>query len=335
LNGGIVTANVDTMNIGRASSGGTGGSTSTGQMFFDAGTITVNTMNLGLQSAPIAKFGAGTAGVGSNTVIGASATLVVKGSLNLAFADATFAATNSTGVANIKGLLDITNGVVQANRLVPGTNSTSMIGIYGGSLVATNPVGNANGPLGTLELSPLGTPDNSRNTLNLPVGYAGLAGITVAGLNIDGLDTTTNVINIESVGPGAAVGVELPIIQYQTLTFLAGATFNIGLGTLPAGYTGVLTNDTATSTIGLVLTTAIHPQPRMNNFVQSGNNLLVSGVNGFANGPFHVLASTDVTAPLSSWTSVASGVFGPTGNFSFNATIDPAKPQQFFILQVP
>jgi autotransporter-associated beta strand protein len=335
LNGGIVTGNVDTMNIGRASSGGTGGSTSTGQMLFDAGTVTVNTINLGLQSAPVAKFGAGTTGVGSNTVIGAAAKLVVKGGLNLAFADLTFAATNSTGVASIKGLLTITNGMVQANRLVPGTNSTSIIGIYGGSLVATNPIGNASGPLGTLELAPAGTPDNSRTTLNLPVGYDGLAGATVASLNIDGLDTTTNVINIESVGPAAAVGVELPIIQYQALTFLAGGTFNVGLGTLPAGYTGVLTNDTATSTIGLVLTTAIHPQPRMNTFVQSGNNLLVSGINGFANGPYHVLASTDVTAPLSSWTSVGSGVFGPTGNFSFTATLDPAKPQQFFIVQVP
>src|SRR5262249_822955 len=150
-------------------------------------------------------------------------------------------------------------------------------------------------------------------------------------LNIDGLDTTTNVINIESVGPAAAVGVELPIIRYQTLALTAGATFNIELGTLPAGYTGVLTNDTATSTNGPGLSSAIHPQPGMNRFVESGNTVTFSGINGFANGPFHVLVSTDVTAPLSSWTSVGTGIFGPTGNFSFNATIDPAKPQQFFI----
>jgi autotransporter-associated beta strand protein len=337
LNGGIVNATVDTMNIGRASSGvsGTSSGTSSGQMFFDAGTITVNTMNIGLQPAPITKYGAGTNNVGSNSVIGASATLVVRGSLNLAFADLTFAATNSTGLTSIKGLLNITNGTVRANRLVPGTNSTSMIGIYGGTLVATNPIGNASGPLGTLELAPLGTPDNSRNTLNLPVGYDSLAGLTVASLNIDGLDTTTNVINIESVGPVGATPVELPIIQYQTMTLLSGATFNIGLGTLPAGYSGYLTNDTASSMIGLVLTSAIHPQPRMTSIVQSGSNLVVSGINGFANGPFHVLASTDVTAPLSTWTSVASGVFGPTGNFTFSTPIDPAKPQQFFIVQVP
>jgi fibronectin-binding autotransporter adhesin len=331
LNGGIVTANVDTMIIGRASS--TGNATATGNgggtLQFDAGTITVNTMNLGLQPTDNLKVGAGTNNVGSNTVIGAAATLVVKGSLNIAFA----AGTNSMGVLNI------TNGNVLANRIVPGTNSVlalgSSIGVYGGLLVATNPVGNSIAGLTSLTLSPVGTPDNIRNTLNLPVGYDSLAGLTVTNLSIDGLDTTTNVINIESVGPAAAVGVELPIIQYQTLTFLAGATFNIGLGTLPTGYTGVLTNDTATSTIGLVLASAIHPHPRMNSFVQSGNNLVVSGINGFANGPFHVLASTDVTAPLSTWTSVASGVFGPTGNFSFSTPIDPAKPQQFFIVQVP
>src|SRR5262249_9498164 len=51
LNGGIVTANADTMNIGRgsAATSGTTPGTSSGQMFFDAGTITVNTMNIGLQ----------------------------------------------------------------------------------------------------------------------------------------------------------------------------------------------------------------------------------------------------------------------------------------------
>src|SRR5439155_13006377 len=51
LSGGLVTAAVDTMNVGRASSptsGSTGG-TSTGLLTFDAGTINVNTLNIGLQ----------------------------------------------------------------------------------------------------------------------------------------------------------------------------------------------------------------------------------------------------------------------------------------------
>jgi autotransporter-associated beta strand protein len=329
LQGGIVNIAVDRMNVGRASSAGTGANNSTGSLLFDAGTVTVNTLNLGFQSTANAKFGTGTVGVNSNSTIGASATLIVRGSAILGNA------AGGTGAAVTSGTLGLTNGTVLAYSIAPGTGSVSTVTMSGGKLIVTNAIGNSTAALGTLNLIPLGTPDNSGNTLNLPVGYDSLAGITVASLNIDGLDTTTNVINIESVGPAASVGVELPIIRYQTLTLLAGATFNIGLGTLPAGYTGVLTNDTATSTIGLVLTSAIHPQPRMNSFVQSGNTVLVSGINGFANGPFHVLASTDVTAPVSSWTSVGTGIFGPTGDFSFDAAIDPAKPQQFFIVQVP
>jgi autotransporter-associated beta strand protein len=330
FSGGTINALVGTMYVGRApDNANTGTANCIGVLTFDSGVFNAATMIAGFQPRAIGDAGVGTVNVSSNATLGAGATLVVSGSLALG------SAAGGAGAANTSGSLNTTNGTVFANNIVPGTNSISRINLAGGRLVVTNSIGNLTGPLGALTLASLGTPDNSRTTLNVPVGYDGLAGVTVASFNIDGLDTTTNVVNIESIGPAAAVGVELPIIQYGSLTFLAGATFNIGLGTLPAGYTGVLTNDTATSTIGLVLSSAIHPQPRMNSFVQSGNTVLVSGINGFANGPFHVLASTDVTAPLSTWTSVGTGIFGPTGNFSFNATIDPAKPQQFFIVHVP
>src|SRR5204863_5088999 len=65
LSGGIVNAMVDRMTIGRASSGGTGANTSTGSLEFDAGTLNVNTLNVGLQSAFNNKFGVGTITVNS------------------------------------------------------------------------------------------------------------------------------------------------------------------------------------------------------------------------------------------------------------------------------
>jgi fibronectin-binding autotransporter adhesin len=331
FSGGTINAQVGTMYVGRApDNNNTGTANCIGVLTFDSGVFNAGTLIAGFQPRAIGDAGVGTVNVSSNATLGAGATLIVSGNLTLG------SAAGGGGAANTSGTLNITNGTVLANDIVPGTNSSiSKINLAGGRLVVTNAIGDLTAPLGSLTLASLGTPDNSRTTLNVPVGYDGLAGATVASLNIDALDTTTNVINIESVGPAAAVGVELPIIQYQMLTFLAGATFNIGLGTLPAGYTGVLTNDTASSTVGLVLTSMIHPHPQITALGQSGNTLTISGVNGFANGPFHVLASTDVSAPLNTWTSVGTGIFGPTGNFSFNATMDPAKPQQFFIVQVP
>jgi len=42
-----------------------------------------------------------------------------------------------------------------------------------------------------------------------------------------------------------------------------------------------------------------------------------------------------VALPLSNWTAIASGNFDLAGNFTFSAPVDPAKPQQYFVLQVP
>ena len=78
-----------------------------------------------------------------------------------------------------------------------------------------------------------------------------------------------------------------------------GGSFNVGLGTLPSGYAGYLVNDTGNNMIALMLTSAIHPQPHITAFsVQSATNLVVSGVNGYANAPYSVVASTNVALPL-------------------------------------
>jgi hypothetical protein len=329
FSGGTINALVGTMYIGRApDNSNTGTAQCAGLLTFDSGIFNVGTMIAGFQPRAIGDAAVGTVNVSSNANLGSGATLIVTGSLTLG------SAAGGTGAAATSGTLNITNGTVFANEIIPGTNSSiSTINLAGGRLVATNAVGVLGSPLGTLTLSSLNTPDNNRTVLQVPVGFG--PGVTVATFNIDGLDTTTNVINIGSVGPVGATPLELPLVQYQSLNFLAGSTFNIGLGTLPAGYTGYLTNDTAGSMVGLVLTSAIHPQPQITSLTQSGNTLTISGVNGFPNAPYHVLSSTNVAAPLSTWTSIGSGAFSPTGAFSFNTTIDPARPQQFFVVQVP
>lgn len=327
LRGGRVTAAVDTMNIGRASSGGTVG-TITGSLEFDAGTITVNTLNVGLQPASGTKVGVGTLSVNSNTVMGTAATLAVRGNLNLG------AAGGGGGAATTSGTLAINNGTVLANAIVPGAGSLSAITLAGGRLMVTNAIGTSTTPLGTLTLAPLNTPDNSATLLSLPV-RSGSPSVTVTTLNLDGLDTTTNLISIESVGPVDATPVELPLIQYGTMNFLSGFTFNVGLGALPSGYAGYLINDTANSAIALVLTAALHPQPVMTSLsLQSGTNLVISGINGFANAPYYVLASTNLTLPLADWTRLSTNLFDSNGNFNSTNAVNVSLPSQFFRLQV-
>ncbi|HXU79352.1 MAG TPA: autotransporter-associated beta strand repeat-containing protein [Methylomirabilota bacterium] len=322
LTGGTVNATIDIMNVGRASSGGTAGTT-VGSFEFDAGTVSVNNLTIGVQ--PIAaKVGQGTVGVASNTVIGAAATLIVRGNLSLGQTPP------GTATSTTSGTLNITNGAVFANNILAGTNSVSAINLYGGRLGLTNSAGTTDAPLGSLSLLPQGTSDSLSTTLQLTASAT--PAVTVGTLNLDGQGTTTNLINISS--SLTTVG-EFPLIKYGTMNLVNGSTFNIGLGTLPAGYSGYISNDTASAAVALVLTAAPHARPTTTSVSLQGGNLVFSGTNGYAGGNFYVLSSTNVALPLSNWTAIASGNFDLAGNFTFSAPVDPAKPQQYFVLQVP
>jgi autotransporter-associated beta strand protein len=334
LAGGIVTALVDTMDIGRASgpTSGTSGGTILGALTFEAGSINANNVNLGLQPTAVhaAKVGIGVLNVGSNNVIGAGATLTVNGTLTIAGA-----AVGGAGGTATTGTLNITNGTVLANNVVATNNlsgANAVISLYGGRLILTNAVGSDATPMSILNLLPY-TPDNTVNKLYLPVG-ASNAALTVATFNLDAQDPTTNIINIESVGPLPGIPIELPLIKYGTMNFINGSTFNIGLGTLPTGYSGYLTNDTTQNMVALYLTAAANPQPRIVGMSQSGSNLTFSGTNGFGNRPYNVIASTNVSLPRSNWTAIATNIFAANGSFSFTTAVDPTKPTRFFAVQV-
>jgi hypothetical protein len=320
---------VDVLNIGRASGATTGSGICTGTLNFDAGAINANTVNLGLQPVTGSKIGIGSLGVSSNTVIGSQATLTVNGSINLGLA------AGGVGGPTNSGTLNITNGTVSANSIVAGTNSVSTINLMGGRLTVATTIGNAAAPLGTLTLAPLNTPDNSNTVLQVPAGLA--PSVVVSNLNIDGLDSTTNFINISSVASVTAPA-ELPIIHYTNLTLTVGATFNLGLGTLPSGYTGYLTNDATLNAIALVVTSTPAPSvpPTIKNIIVAGGNVIITGTNNFgAGGTYHVLTSTNLSLPVTNWTVLTNGTFDSSGVFNTTNALDDTQPRGFYILQVP
>ena len=330
LNGGIVNISVDVLNVGRASGATTGAGNSTGTLNFDAGSINANTLNIGLQPVTGSKVGIGFVGVSSNTVIGSAANLTVNGSINLGIAG------GGVGMTNTSGSLNITNGTVSANSIVAGTNTVSAINLIGGRLTVATAIGSASARLATLSLAPLNTPDNRNTVLQIPAGLT--ANVVVSNLNIDGLDATTNRINISSIAPVTAPA-ELPLIQYTAFTLSVGGTTNIGLGTLPSGYTGYLTNDTTLSAIALVVTTAPPPSsvpPTIKSIGIVGGNIVISGTNNSgAGGTFHVLTSTNIALPVTNWAVLTNGTFDSSGNFNTTNAIDSTKPRSFYLLQVP
>src|SRR5204863_4431681 len=128
---GTVSALVTTMYLGRSpdASGHGGTVDSTGTLTFDSGTISVGTLIAGYQPRNIGDYGVGIINVSSNATLGSGATLIVSGNLDLGFT------AGSAGAQASLGALNITNGTVFANNIVPGTNSSqSAITLAGGRL---------------------------------------------------------------------------------------------------------------------------------------------------------------------------------------------------------
>jgi hypothetical protein len=69
--------------------------------------------------------------------------------------------------------------------------------------------------------------------------------------------------------------------------------------------------------------------------LQGESALVVNGTGGMSNAPYFVLASTNISLPLSQWTRIQTNQFSGAGNFSFTNTLTLERVQQFFRLQLP
>jgi hypothetical protein len=63
-------------------------------------------------------------------------------------------------------------------------------------------------------------------------------------------------------------------------------------------------------------------------------NLLFRGTGGSAGGIYYVLASTNAALGMTHWLRVAANTFAPDGSFAVTNALDPARPRQFFRLQL-
>lgn len=74
--------------------------------------------------------------------------------------------------------------------------------------------------------------------------------------------------------------------------------------------------------------------PQVGQVSLTGTTLLFSGGGGAANYPFSILASPDLTVPLTNWNVIGTGAFDANGNFIFSNGEDPQSAQQFYQILV-
>ena len=67
----------------------------------------------------------------------------------------------------------------------------------------------------------------------------------------------------------------------------------------------------------------------------TGGNLFLQGTNGDVGTSYNVLSTTNLTQPLSRWTTNATGIFDGNGISSNTIPINTAEPARFYRLQQP
>jgi len=77
------------------------------------------------------------------------------------------------------------------------------------------------------------------------------------------------------------------------------------------------------------------PQPLITNISVSGSKVTAVGNNGLVNALYNVLSSTNLAAPRTNWTVIATQRFNSSGNFSFTNNVTAGSPRQFYLIQVP
>lgn len=242
----------------------------------------------------------------------------------------TFANSGYGGTTTISGGTLLFNG---AATTMTGNITVQSGGTVGGNGTGANAVG---APIlvqsgGRLEPGNLGI---GTLTVSNTVTLQGEAVMQISRTNSPTGDRlVANAINLGGTLTVTNVGEALQSGNSFTL-FSGGLSGNFTNVVLPPLASGLGWNTNNLTVNGSISVVAL-PQPSFASPTLSGNNLILSGTGGPANGTYYVLTSTNIAIPLTNWTALVTNTFDGSGGFSFTNAVNPASPQQFFTLQVP
>ena len=210
------------------------------------------------------------------------------------------------------------------------------VGAVNGKLVVS--LGATIAPAGTNTTLGVTAGANVTGTISASSNIA-LNGTTVIKLNGSGVNDqiqsatsitysgTLNLVNIS--GSALAAGNSFQILNAPSIT---GSFANITPATPGSG----LAWDTSQLNTFGVINVVSSGGPVIGSTTVSGGNLIFSGTGGVANGSYAVLTTTNLTMPLTNWTSLVTNSFDSAGAFSATNAITAGTPQQFYrIKQLP
>jgi autotransporter-associated beta strand protein len=190
------------------------------------------------------------------------------------------------------------------------------------TITGTSPTANTGGGLTAV--------GSGVTTLSGANTYTGNTTVSAGTLELAQATLATN--STVSIASSAKLQLDFATTNQIGALVLNGVTQSPGIynsNTTPAYITGA----------GSLIVSAVGPgtftnTPGITSFTLNGTDIVISGTNGQAGDAYYLLASTNMTLPISQWQTVATNVLGAGGSFTFTGTnvVTAGDNQQFYIL---
>jgi fibronectin-binding autotransporter adhesin len=229
-------------------------------------------------------------------------------------------------IINAGASLSVT-GTVSSTLTLASSHTLSGHGVLNGSLIAN--AGSTVVPAATPGTSPTGILTVS-NT------------IALLGTNIMELDPANGTNDVLKSGSSIAYGGTLiltnlssPLVSGSSFKLFSASSYSNSFATIiPATPgTGQAWDTSALRTTGTIK--VVGTTPPTIGIAVLGASIVFSGSNGGASNTYYLLASTNVSVPLTNLSRIATNTFDGTGHFAFTNSLSPSMPQRFFRLQLP
>jgi autotransporter-associated beta strand protein len=282
-------------------------------------------------------------GVGRDLVLKGAAAGEIVGAIDHTGANSEFIWKLDSGTWTLWGnntpgaTTTISNGTLVINGSMDTNPVVAMGGTLAGTVVFAGPVSvNAGATLapslGVSPSAPIGSMTINSN-LTLSAGsFTALQLNKLAGTNdqIVGLTGVNygGTLSVSNLAGSFAPGDIFPLFSS---TSYSGAFASINPASPGAGLKWNLNYLAVDGTLRVISTNL--NRPTITGTTVSGNSLVFSGTGGTSSGTFVILSSTNVSAPLATWTRVRTNVFDTGGNFAVTNKIGAAPGSLFYALQ--
>lgn len=186
-------------------------------------------------------------------------------------------------------------------------------------------------------VSPAVTPGSS------PAGVLTVSGaITLSGTNIMQLDPANETNDVLASSSGITYGGTLVLTDLSSPAsgnsfklFKASSYSGAFVTIVPATPGPGLAWDTSALKTSGTLNVVSSALPKFGGIKVSGGNVIISGSNGVPFNTYYVLTSTNVAAPVATWTPIATNTFNSDGSFSFTNSPTSSITRRFYLLELP